>query len=168
LSQQIATISTVSRSPKQYHLAIAVVAVIAIGIFAMVWLLTLSYVSASAVSPDGTLRAEIVDRSFQFIDRNFRVRIVDGKGIARTVFRSPDESPSGVGQEQLLWSADGNRLLLVGKFWVREGAELANGKCLYLLYDIPSGQVWCNSDQRVGSGFDREQLEGFDLTSLTP
>jgi hypothetical protein len=129
------------------------------------WLVTSTHVTTAAVSPDKSRRAEIVDRSFRFIDRNFQVRIIDDKG-SRTVFRSPDEPVSGVGQEQLLWSKDGKRLLLVGKFWTREDAELAGGKSLYLLCDVASGQVRCNSDQNGNPGFGRDDLQGFDLSRL--
>src|SRR5688500_12577385 len=69
--------------------------------------LSWSAVTTAATSPDGTLRAEIVDRRLHFIDRNFRLRIVDAAGQATVVFTSPDESPSGIGQERLLWSSDG-------------------------------------------------------------
>jgi hypothetical protein len=137
-------------------------------IFLLGWLLTSTQVTASADSPDENYRAEVVDPSFRFIDRNFCVRIMDDKGNSRMVFRSPDEPVTGVGQERLLWSEDGNRFLLVGKFWVREGSEIADGECLYLLCDVASGKVWCNSGQQVAPGFGREELEGFDLSNLEP
>src|SRR5687768_6136278 len=70
-----------------------------------------SAVTTAATSPDGTLRAEIVDRRLHFIDRNFRLRIIDAVGQPTVVFTSPDENSSGIGQERLLWSSDGRRLL---------------------------------------------------------
>ena len=143
-----------------------VVAFVAMGIILAGWWATSTQVTASASSPDGSYRAKVVDRSFRFIDRNFQVLIEAGAGNTRVVFRSPDEPVSGLGHEQLLWSADGRRLLLVGNFWVRDGAEIADGACLYLLCDATSGQVWCNSDQHVAPGFGREELEGFDLSVL--
>jgi hypothetical protein len=129
----------------------------------MVAVLSLSAVTTAATSPDGTLRAEIVDRRLHFIDRNFRLRIVDAAGKATVVFTSCDESPNGIGQERLLWSSDGRRLLLVGRrFWVRGDAKLKSGESLYLLYDVPSGRVWCNSDQE-GPPFGEKELADYDF-----
>lgn len=125
--------------------------------------LSLSAVTTAATSPDGTLRAEIVDRRLHFIDRNFRLRIVDAKGKATVVFTSPDESPRGIGHDRLLWSSDSRRLLLIGRnFWIRGEAELKSGESLYLLYDVPSGRVWCNSDQE-GPPFGKQELAGYDF-----
>ena len=106
--------------------------------------------TTSLWSPDQRLRAVLLDRPhFPSVDRNFVVRIEETEGVSREVFMSPDESPSGIGSERFLWSKDSTRLLLVGKrFWVREGVQLESGEFLYFLYDVPSGQVWCNSDHR--------------------
>ena len=126
-------------------------------------LITWPVVTTAATSPDGALRAEIVDRRLHFSDRNFRLRIVDAKGQAKVVFRSPDESPGGTGQERLLWSSDGRRLLLIGRrFWVRGEAKLESGESLYLLYDVPSGRVWCNADVE-GTPFGEQELAGYDF-----
>ena len=125
--------------------------------------LSLSTVTTAATSPDGTLRAEIVDRRVNFLDRNFRLRIVDAAGKATVVFTSPDENPRGVGHDRLLWSRDSRRLLLVGRnLWVRDEAKLKSGESLYLLYDVPSGRVWCTSDQS-GPPFGEEELAGYDF-----
>jgi hypothetical protein len=138
-------------------------AVLVSGFCMLVWAMGTSTVTTSAVSPDGQYRAELLDRKAHMIDRNFRVRVVDADGRPRIVFDSPDESPNGIGQERFLWSQDGQRLLLVGhRFWVRDGAELTNGELLYLLYDVESGAVWCNSDQQ-GPPFDLAELEGYDF-----
>jgi hypothetical protein len=145
-------------------IALAVIGALTLAFFlSLVWLMSISEVTASAMSPDGRMRAEVVDRSFPRIDRNLRIRIVDDKGDAQVVFTSNDEPRSGIGQDRLLWSSDGQRLLLVGKkFWVREGVELTAGEFLYVLYDLPSGKVWCNSDHD-GPPFGLEELEGFDF-----
>ncbi len=91
------------------------------------------------------------------------MRIEEAGGASRTVFTSPDEPPSGIGQERFLWSKDGTRLLLVGKrFWVRDEAKPADGECLYFLYDVPSGRVWCNSDKQ-GPPFGTAELAGYDF-----
>jgi len=125
--------------------------------------------TTSLASPDQRLRAVLLDRPhFPSVDRNFRVRIEETEGVSREVFMSPDESPTGIGSERFLWSKDSKRLLLVGKcFWVREGVQLESGEFLYFLYDVPSGQVWCNSDHR-GPPFGPNELAGYDFgESLT-
>lgn len=120
-------------------------------------------VTTSMPSPDGWMRAILVDRpNLPSIDRNFRVRIERVDGVAETVFTSPDEAPSGIGSERFLWSKDGTRLLLIGKrFWVRDGVKLRSGEVLYFLYDLRSEKAWCNSDCGYG-GF-----EPFGMAELT-
>ena len=150
--------------PRATAIILAIAGAVAAGcFFFLVWAMGASEVTTSAVSPDQQLRAELVDRKVHVIDRNFCIRIVGANGTSRIVFRSPDESPTGIGQERFLWSQDGQRLLLVGRrFWVRKGAELTSGESLYYLYDVNSGHVWCNSDQQ-GPPFDLAELEGHDF-----
>jgi hypothetical protein len=143
----------------------AVVALVLAGLFAALR----REETTSLLSPDQRLRAVLLDRPhFPSIDRNFVVRIEETEGVSRKVFMSPDESPTGIGSERFLWSKDSKRLLLVGKrFWVREGVQLESGEFLYFLYDVPSGQVWCNSD-RQGPPFGPNELAGYDFgESLT-
>jgi hypothetical protein len=133
------------------------------GFTLLLWALSQTQITTAAYSPDGQHRADLVDRKLHMIDRNFRIRIVELSGSSQFVFHSPDENPLNIGQERFLWSQDGRRLLLVGRgFWVRKGAELANGESLYFLWDAASGKSWCNSDQR-GPPFDITELEGFDF-----
>jgi len=143
----------------------AVVALLLAGVFAALR----REETTSLLSPEQRLRAVLLDRPhFPSIDRNFVVRIEETEGVSRKVFMSPDEPPTGIGSERFLWSKDSKRLLLVGKrFWVREGVQLESGEFLYFLYDVPSGQVWCNSDQR-GPPFGPNELAGYDFgESLT-
>ena len=167
MSQQIALPTTNSGHLRSNALALWLVAVVGLAAFWIAgWFLTRTYVSTSSVSPDGKLRADIVERSFRFIDRNFRVRIVDDQGNSRFVFRSPDETTSDVSQERLLWSSDSKQVMLVGNFFARKGAEFDDGQFLYLLYNVDTGEVWCNADQTDLPPFDEKDLEGFDLQSL--
>ena len=150
-----------------------VVALVVTGLFAVL-IIVLSIldrreVTTSLLSPDKRLRAVLLDRPHSSaIDRNFEVRIEEAGAAPRTVWMSPDESPLGIGTERFLWSSDSKRLLVVGKtFWVRKGVELADGESLYFLYDVPSGQVWCNSDSE-GPPFGPQELAGHDFgESLT-
>jgi hypothetical protein len=45
---------------------------------------------------------------------------------------------------------------------VRDSVELDTGEFLYLLYDLPSGKIWCNSDQE-GPPFGANELDGYDF-----
>lgn len=125
-------------------------------------------VTTSMPSPDGRWEAELLDTEWGIlpaIDRNFHVRIVRCDGDAQTVFMSPDQSPSSVGNERFLWSSDSTRLLVVGRrFYVRKSVRLKNDESLYFMYDLPSGQVWCNYDEQCGHPtFGMADLSGYDF-----
>ena len=99
-----------------------------------------------SLSPDKSLRVQLVPRP-QFIDINFRIRVqrIDQFLVtsSEVIFDSPDE---GGLQGRFIWAKDGSRFVLVGsKFYVNEKAILPNGEKLYLMYDVQSGQVWCNA-----------------------
>ena len=83
------------------------------------------------------------------IDRNFVLRLEDtASGSTREIFSSPDEGrPEG--SEWVIWSEDSSRFLLVGRhfFLYDHKPTLANGDVLYLMCDVKTGQVWCNSEQ---------------------
>jgi hypothetical protein len=121
-------------------------------------------VTTTRLSPDELLRAVLVEYPYPgFIDRNFQVRIEEVKGASRTIFRSPDEGRP-TGSERFLWSRDGSRLVLLGKhFYVTEGVRLQNGEFLYLLYDFPTGRLWCNADQSRAPRFGESELRGYDF-----
>lgn len=147
----------------RYWIILAAVAAIVLMFGGFFAILTPQQITTSLTSPDQKLRAVLLDARFHLIDRNFAVCIEETRGTSRRIFRSPDEAPSGIGSERFIWSKDGKRLLLVGsRFWARKGVELASGEHLYLLYDAPSGKVWCNSDQ-VGPPFRLDELKGYDF-----
>ncbi len=106
-------------------------------------------VTTSRLSPDETMRAFLVE-SFTHC-RNFDVRLEHkrrGAGPARVIFRSPDEGHP-IGTERFIWSKDSKWLLLVGRhFCTREAPRLASGETLYLLYNVKTGEVRCNSHQQ--------------------
>lgn len=105
-------------------------------------------VTVNRLSPDETKRARLVEVSPSwYIDRNFRIVLDDLiADQSSSIFRSPDESRK-IGTERLIWSKDGTKLLLVGRhFFVKDEVFLDNGDLLYFLYDLPSGQSWCNAD----------------------
>lgn len=75
------------------------------------------------------------------LDRNFDLK-VDGS----IIYHSPDEGPPA---ERVIWSQDGQRFLLLGKHLLtKDGWELKDGHQLYLMYDISSRKLWCNTSQR--------------------
>jgi hypothetical protein len=137
---------------------------VCIGIFQ-----TKSTVSASAVSPDGGYRVSIVERPGRVSrpDRNFDIWLetLSAKPPSRThVFTSPDED-SPPGSERFMWSKDGHRFALLGrKFHVDEKYKCASGQYLYFVYDIHTGEFWCNGSQSKEPRFPCEDLKakGFE------
>jgi len=119
----------------------------------------------SRLSPDETIRASLVERERQFIDRNFQVQLESlADRTTTTIFRSPDEG-SPYGSERLIWSKDGTLLLLVGRhFFVKDDLFLDNGDQLYLLHHLPSGKTWCNADQSSLPTLKAEQVRGVEFT----
>jgi len=80
------------------------------------------------------------------LDRNFylRLRHVTWKTNA-IIFDSPDEGLP-VGKDRIVWSRDNSRMVLIGRhFFVGDAARLTNGEAIYLLYDIKSGNIRCNT-----------------------
>jgi len=98
-------------------------------------------------------RVTLVDYSgFLHLDRNFDLK-VDGE----TIYHSPDEGPPA---ERVIWSQDGQRFLLLGKnLLTHYGWELENGQTVYLMYDIPSRKLWCNTSQRPVEQVPLEELK---------
>jgi len=140
--------------------AVSLIVLLCGGVFAM---FTPRHVTTSLMSPDQHLRAVLLDARLHGLDRNFAVCIEETGGDSRRIFGSPDEAPSGIGSERFIWSKDSKGLLLVGsRFYARKGVQLASGEHLYLLYDRPSGKVWCNSDM-IGPPFGPDELKGYDF-----
>lgn len=153
-----------NRRATRWLVLCAILGVVALPIVGLIVADSLKEITTSLPSPDRRWRAILVDHPYRVsIDRNFHVCIEDPDGVSRTVFTSPDETPLGIGSERFLWSNDSRRLLLVGRrFYLRQGVQLTTGESLYLLYDLPSGKTWCNSDQQ-GPPFGPEELVGYDF-----
>jgi len=113
-------------------------------------------------SPDRRRRLEMVEITGRF-DRNFFLRLSNlDSGAATNIFYSPDEGRSD--GERIIWSRDGSRVLLVGRYFgVGTNALLPDGQILYLVYDLKSGELKCNSSQQDKyRGFTTEDLKGID------
>ncbi len=132
-----------------------------IGIAALTLSCGCSKVSLSSTSPDRRFRVDVVEYD-HWIDRNFGLRLhrASEKTIT-TIFNSPDEGRP-IGTERIIWSRDSSRFVLVGRhFNVPETAKLTNGEVIYLLFDIASGKLRCNSNQQTNyPSFTREDLKG--------
>lgn len=119
-------------------------------------------VTMTSTSPDRRSRLEMVEITGR-MDRNFFLRLSDlGNGNTTNIFYSPDEgNPEG---ERIIWSRDGSRVLLTGRYFgVGTNAILPDGQILYLLYDLKSGELKCNSSQQdLFRGFNRKDVEGID------
>ncbi len=119
------------------------------------------HVSSSMLSHDGKYLAEVVEIWVPERDRRFEVRITRkdvGSAQPEVVYQSPDE---GRPEERLLWSSDSRHVLLVGKY-LAAGPEFVadTGETIYLLYNVQTGEVRCNSSQL------QPRLKGFDFDDL--
>jgi hypothetical protein len=103
-----------------------------------------------SLSPDERYRVRILDPGISWVDRNFQIRVErmdDHREI--TIFQSPDEDPPP-GRERIVWSQNGKRFVIVGPRFIVVGAPRKPDKeVLYLMADVESGRVWCNSNQQT-------------------
>ena len=112
-----------------------------------------------SLSPDDRHRVHLVELA-TFIDRNFELRLETlDDGSIKTIFRSPDEGKP-IGSERIMWSVDGSRFLLVGRHFYVNDEAVQDGRALYLMYDIPTGKLWCNAaQQRECPSFSQTDIE---------
>lgn len=99
------------------------------------------------LSPDDNLRIRLIERLPDF-DRQFylKLEIIDEK--PKIIYQSRNENyPAG--SERIIWSSDSSRFILVGRhFNVRISGNdvfLSTGEYIYLMYEITSGQLLCNT-----------------------
>jgi hypothetical protein len=122
--------------------------------------------TTSRLSPDETIRARLVETSpSRSIDRNFQVQLdFLVEGTSTVIFGSPDEGrPEGTAR--LIWSKDGEWLLLVGRhFFVKEDLFLDNGDQLYFLSHLPTRRTWCNAEASSLTPLKAETIEGVEFT----
>jgi hypothetical protein len=111
-------------------------------------------ITVNTVSSDGRYRVQLceVPADSASPDRNFRLvleSLADATVQPTEIFRSPDEG-APPGTERIIWSADNNYFLLVGKrFYVDPEYRIPAGEVIYFAYHLPSGRRWCNASQRV-------------------
>lgn len=106
--------------------------------------------SLRSLSADDRWEAQLLEvRPKLAADRNFVLRVKDlALGTSRDIFSSPDEGrPEG--SERIIWSEDSTRFLLAGRhfFPTTDKPTLTNGDALYLMYDVKTGELWCNASQ---------------------
>jgi hypothetical protein len=128
---------------------------------------------AISQSPDRRYEAYVLDYP-RFIDRNFRIVLnVSDTLTGKVVFVSPDENPEGKGR--FIWSKDSTKFLFVGKnFWTGSsisgtvekstGIQLQPGEVLYLLYHIPTGQLWCNCNLPTFPAFTIDDIADIEFS----
>lgn len=121
-------------------------------------------VTLISFSPDEAVRVHMVEVGV-WIDRNFHVRLERRNRCEadsmRTVFRSPDEGRP-VGSERVVWSDNSTRFVLLERhFKVNDGARLADGEVLYLMYDVTTNELRCNAIQQ-------SEYRAFTLWDLPP
>ncbi|HET6246422.1 MAG TPA: hypothetical protein VFE47_01890 [Tepidisphaeraceae bacterium] len=136
------------RFTKTIAIAIALVAAFILGRLTQYWK-PAEKTTLRSLSPDNSVRIDLIEVG-RWPDRDFDLRLENLKtGETQTIFKSPDEGMP-VGSERILWSSDGKRLLLTGRhFVVREQTPIFKGASPYLMYDLPSGKIWCNATQQA-------------------
>ena len=97
-------------------------------------------------SPDGLHHIIVRQPRFVFIDRNFRVVLIDTKSNSeREIFRSFDQSPT-IKKERFVWSADSKVVGLLGDdYFVVLNSKLPNGEIVFLVYSLDTSDLWCNA-----------------------
>jgi hypothetical protein len=87
------------------------------------------------------------------MDRNFEIWLErKADGFKTNIFRSPDEGRP-IGTERIIWSRDHSQFVLVGQHFLVDDGPRIPIETLYLLYDIPTGKLWCNASQATGTRF---------------
>jgi len=112
-----------------------------------------------SLSPNGLIRVWMVEKP-NFIDRNFTLQVENLREHQfLTIFHSPDEGKP-IGSERFIWAADSSRFLLIGRhFFVNKAAALPGDEYLYLMYEVRSARLWCNSvQQSMYPSFSREDV----------
>jgi len=105
-------------------------------------------------SPDGVCQLIVRERA-RHIDRNFKIFLVDRKtGAERLIFTSNDQSPT-ITRERFVWDEGSSKVGLTGdRYYATPESKLGNGEIIFLVYDVASGRLWCNSDE-TDRGYER-------------
>jgi len=133
--------------------ALGILLVIAVSGWSFWPLLGVLRVQDSLVSASPNGAHQIIVRERRYIDRNFRILLVDSQtGAEREVFKSFDQSVS-IKRERLVWSDDSSKLALVGDSYFTMptvAAVLPKGETVFLVYDLDADQLWCNTEYNRG------------------
>jgi hypothetical protein len=117
-------------------------------------------VALVSLSPDETWQVRVIDRD-PWLDRNFELELFcRHDDSVSTIFRSPDEGRP-IGSERIVWSPDSWKFVLIGRHFTDcpETARLPTGEIAYLLYDLKSNTLRCNSRQQSLPPFKVEELD---------
>jgi len=117
-------------------------------------------VALVSLSPDDRWQVRLVDH-IPWVDRNFVIELLDlSDHSASRLFRSPDED-SPIGSERIVWSPDSSKFVLIGRHFADcpESARLPTGEIAYILYDLKSRALRCNSRSQTLPPFQVEELD---------
>jgi hypothetical protein len=117
-------------------------------------------VALVSLSPDDNWQVRLIDH-MPWVDRNITMELVDlSDHSAATIFYSPDEDYP-IGSERIVWSPDSSRFVLLGRHFTfcPESCRLPTGEIAYLLYDLRSRTLRCNSQQQTFPPFKVEELD---------
>jgi hypothetical protein len=118
--------------------------------------------------PEASLISESKTKAFRVSivelpvwDRNFEVWIERTNDGSKTlIFKSPDEGLPGT--ERIMWRRDHSQFVIVGRNFIVDDSPQIPMDVLYLLYDIPTGKMWCNAAQAAGERFTMQNLKDWD------
>jgi hypothetical protein len=100
-------------------------------------------VSLGSVSKNGTHRITIIEVRSE--PRYFEVRLERlSDGFKTNIFRSAAEA-SGFGTERIVWSDDHSQFVITSRNLTVNNPSVIPLEKMYLLYDVPTGKVSCNS-----------------------
>jgi len=108
-------------------------------------------------SEDKAYRVTIVEHLGR-MDRNFAIWVERMRdGYTTNIFESPDEGRP-IGTERIIWNREHTQFVLVGREFFVENGPRIQIETPYLLYDLPSGKLWCNAAQRSAPRFTLDNL----------
>lgn len=131
-------------TPLKARVAHAFLIPLAIVLSYCVGILIARRVEVAKVSPDGSLRVQLVVFPDAWAYNYFlRMQRIGTLGIAwsERIYRSVDEP---FGTRRVVWAKDGSRFVVLGpKYENKRPGRFLNGEKAYLTYDLTSGEIRC-------------------------
>ena len=126
-------------------------------------------VTLTSLSPDDTCRGRIVERPRRTPPFSLRFQRLRPETEEETLCVWAEGEGRPPGSERLIWSVNGDRLLLLGRhFEVNGAARLPNGEQMYVLYDVPGRKLLTNALRSRGQGFSLDDVRRIEWYGWRP